>query len=140
MAIRKSRKRVILWEQRVDGDHTAEGNRVLEEMSSFRLGVDRARARAKELRNEGHAVQAMTKENATGEIFGYRITEKAPAEGQTGASWNLLVHQFQAPEEAAAEQTAAANAEPIQAAVVPSPEPAQQPSLVSVPDHQNVTE
>ena len=81
----------VCYEQRVEGNETAEGNKVLERSPGFRTCVDVARNRARELKDAGHECKVI-KELQTQNIgFGYRVTEKPADDKSVGAQWNLLV-------------------------------------------------
>jgi hypothetical protein len=88
---RTSDKDWVCFEQRAEGNEHAPGNVALVDKVGFRAAVDKARERAKELKESGKETKVLKELQAAGHGFGYRVTEPPLADGQPGAQWNLLV-------------------------------------------------
>lgn len=84
-------RRCILWKQYVEGDWNQLGNIIVEEDTSFRVMVDKARRLAAELKYYHAFVTPMTELNASNQGYGYQITEQPIAFGVPGEAYNILV-------------------------------------------------
>lgn len=85
-------KLYVCFEQHVNGNEHAEGNvKITEKPGGFRVAVDIARVRARELRLAGRQVMVLKDLLASGAGFGYRIIEPPTSGDQPGRQWNLLV-------------------------------------------------